>query len=233
MSSTLDNALKRLKFILPLEQRLKECSRQIAAVHQSALRSFVTRGRILSREEIRLQVSNIDEAVAVLQDSDLMVFSAQGDPVGVYPFTTESRGHKVAINKHLVNAMCALDTLAVSPMFGFKTQISSSCRVSGKLINISQSGQTIENLDETGKVHLGINWGAEDPASKPADSLCLEMVFLLDSEMANQWHRHDQDKTEIFNLQEAVEFASEFFVPLVLADSNIEMGLDSNDRQRR
>lgn len=215
MNDKVENALKRLKRILPLEEKQRASSKEIRELHQYILRSFVERGRILTLEEMAQHVSNLENAITVLRDNDMVTFSRSGDPVGAYPFTMEEREHEVQVNGHTVHAMCALDALAVSPMFGEKTQIISRCRVTEDPVNIQQSGQTIENPDEAGDIQFGIIWGAEDSNTCAADSLCMEMIFLRDSKIARQWLADDPGNREAFTLQEAVEFSSLFFVPLM------------------
>lgn len=160
-------------------------------------------------------VSDLEEAVDALKSRDMVVFAEDGEPVGAYPFTMDAREHKVKVNGHQVHAMCALDALAVSPMFGVKTQITSRCRVTGDTVRLQQSGKTIENLDEAADTRFGIIWGAANADVCCADSLCTEMMFLRDSEIARRWLADDPDNREVFSLQEAVEFGSRFFVPLV------------------
>jgi len=215
MNAKLEKAFNRLQRILPLEARQNACGKQIRKLHQQILRSFVTRGRILTREEMAHQVSNLEDAVKVLIDSGMVIFSEDGGPVGAYPFTMEVREHKVRVNGHQVYAMCALDALAVSPMFGLKAQIDSRCRITGDPVNIQQSGKTIENPDEASEHHFGIDWGAADADACCADSLCMEMMFLRDGDVARQWLKDDSGNREIFALSEAVEFAGRFFVPLM------------------
>jgi mercuric reductase len=215
MNTKVEKALDRLTGILPLQARQADCSPEIKALHRHILASFVTQGRILSREQMAEHVSNLEEAVNILKSHDLVVFSTEDDPVGAYPFTMDAREHKVLVNGQVVNAMCALDALAISPMFGMKTQISSICRVSGDPVSIKQSGKTIENPDEAGAVHFGIIWGAANACFCCADSLCMEMMFLRDGNTAQQWLAMDPDNREIFTLPEAVEFGARFFVPLM------------------
>lgn len=215
MTEKLEKALDRLKSILPLKERQDTCSKPIKELHQGILRSFVDKGRILSREEMKQYVSNLEDAVSVLEGKGMVVFSKDGDPVGAYPFTMEAREHAVRVNGHRVYAMCALDALAVSPMFGVETQITSRCRVTGDPLNIQQSGNEILNLDEVGDIHFGISWGAASSDSCIADSLCMEMIFLRDGEIAGQWLADDPDNREVFTLQEAVEFGGRFFAPLL------------------
>ncbi len=215
MSAKLEQALQHLKSILPLRARQDACGEQIRELHRQILRSFVTRGRILSREEMAQHVGNLEDAVKVLQTCDMVVFSADGEPVGAYPFTMEAREHEVLVNGHRVHAMCALDALAVSPMFGMKTQIVSRCGITGDSVRILQSGKTIENADAAGELHLGIAWGAADVGASCADSLCRQMMYLRDGSVARRWLADDRANREIFTLPEAVEFASRVFVPLM------------------
>jgi len=215
MSTKLEKALIRLQGILPLKERQEDCSKQVKELHQHVLRSFVSRGRILTRKEMGQHVSNLEDAINILQGKDMVVFSGDGEPVGAYPFTMEEREHKVHVNGQQVNAMCALDALAVSSMFGMKTHITSRCRITGDPINIRQSGETIENPDEAGATRFGIIWGAENADTCCADSLCMEMMFLRDANIARQWLAADPANREVFTLQEAVEFGARFFAPLM------------------
>ena len=149
----------------------------------------------------------------------MLVCTADGTPVGAYPFTMESRDYRIRANGHRLHAMCALDALAVSPMFDMSTEIDSRCRITGDPVQILQSGKIIENPWETGSLHIGIAWGAADATVHCADSLCLEMIFLRDGAVARKWLRDDKESREIFPLPEAVEFAARFFVPLVGRES--------------
>lgn len=215
MNEKVDLALNRLNSVLPLKERQGNCDPEIKAVHQAILHSFVENGRSLTRAEIAKQVSDSDKTINTLQSNDMVVFNTDGEPIGAYPFTMEEREHTIKVNGHQVHAMCALDALAVSPMFGMETEINSVCRVTGDPIHIHQSGQTIENMDEAGNIYFGIVWEAADSGSCCADSLCMEMIFLRDDAIAQAWLADDHKNREIFTLQESVIFAEQFFVPLV------------------
>lgn len=127
MSAKLDQALRRLTRILPLKERQNECAAGVRELHREILRSFVSRGRMPTRAEMARHAGQLDQALQALRTGEMVVFSADGSPVGAYPFTMEAREHKVGVNGHQVHAMCALDALAVSPMFGMRTQIESRC----------------------------------------------------------------------------------------------------------
>jgi mercuric reductase len=215
MKNKVENALNRLESILPLKQRQDNCGEQIKELHQQIIRSFVDKGRILAREEMEHYVSNLEDAVNILKERDMMVFAGDGEPLGAYPFTMQATEHTVLVNGHQVHAMCALDALAVGPMFEMETQVVSRCRVTGDPVSIHQAGSTILNPDEAGRVCFGIIWGAANADISCADSLCTEMMFLRDGETARQWLAGDPKNREVFTLQEAVEFGDHFFTPLV------------------
>jgi hypothetical protein len=68
--------------------------------------------------------------------------------------------------------------------------------------------------EQGGDVHFGINWSSANN-SCCATSLCTEMIFLADSDVAVEWMNDDPENREIFSLYDAIEFASTFFTPLV------------------
>lgn len=211
----IEKALDRLISILPLKEKQEACGKEMKELHQKLLYSFVEEGRILTREEMATHIKDVDEAVNILRSNDMVVFSDSGEPVGVYPFTMEDREHKIRINGHTVNAMCALDALSVSPMFNMDTHITSKCRVTGSPVSILQEGKTIKNPEKAGELRFGIIWGAASSCSCCANSLCMEMMFLKNGEVADEWQAADDKNREVFTLEEAVEFGSRFFVPLM------------------
>jgi len=108
--------------------------------------------------------------------------------------------------------MCALDALSVSCMFSTPTIIDSVCRVSNAPIHIEQNGTSFSS--GTLDAWFGVNWGAAASDTVCAASLCMEMMFLADESVANDWLAESPETREIFDLPSAVEFAAAFFVPL-------------------
>lgn len=212
MNTEVSTALKRLDSILPLVSGLKSLNHDDAALYCKLLNSYVQQGRTLTRDEVASLVADAEQALSNVVDSKLIVLDADGNPAGAYPFTSEEREHKVHINGVTVHCMCALDALAVSPMFNTPTVIDSECRVTGENIHIEQDGTgfTGGTLD----VWFGINWGAAASDTVCAASLCMEMMFLANEEVARNWLAESPDTREIFDLRSAVEFAAGFFVPL-------------------
>ena len=212
MSNKVNTALKRLDDILPLLSGLQSLSNEEARLYCKLLSSYVEQGRTLTRNEVAEIVSNTEQSLNNVVSSKLIVLDSEGNPAGAYPFTSQEREHKVHINGVTAHCMCALDALSVSPMFNKPTTIDSECRVTGNKIHIEQNGTNFTN--GTLNAWFGINWGAAANDTVCAESLCLEMMFLADEEIASQWFSESPDTREIFDLQSAVEFSAAFFVPL-------------------
>lgn len=212
MNTKISTALQRLDSILPLVSGLKSLSSDDAALYCKLINSYVQQGRTLTRGEAAKFVSNAEQALTNIADNKLIVLDADGDPSGAYPFTSEEREHKVHVNGVTVHCMCALDALAVSPMFDVPTVIDSQCRVTGEQIHLEQNGTDFG--DGTLDAWFGINWGAAATDIVCAESLCMEMMFLANESVAREWLAESPDTREVFDLPSAVAFAAGFFVPL-------------------
>jgi hypothetical protein len=212
MNTKVNTALKRLNSILPLAAGLDSLGDDDAALYCKLINSYVQQGRTLTRDEVAALVSNADQALANIVDSKLIVLDADGNPAGAYPFTSEEREHKVHVNGITAHCMCALDALSVSCMFNVPTVIDSQCRVTGAAIHLEQNGTRFNagTLD----AWFGINWGAASTDTVCAASLCMEMMFLANENVAADWLAESPETREIFDLPSAVEFAAAFFVPL-------------------
>ena len=212
MSTEVNDALLRLNDILPLQAGLKSLSDDDASLYCKLLNSYAERGSTLTRDEVAELVDDAEQALNNVVASKLIVLDDAGNPSGAYPFTSEEREHKVHINGVTAHCMCALDALAVSPMFDTPTMIDSQCRVTREAIHIEQNGTTF--TAGTLEAWFGINWGAAKTDTVCAASLCMEMMFLADEKVAHEWLAESPETREIFDLPSAVEFAAGFFVPL-------------------
>jgi mercuric reductase len=212
MNTEVNEALKRLDSILPLLSGLRSLNSEDASLYCKLLNSYVQLGRILTRNEVSELVGNAEQSLQHIVDSKLVVLDADGNPSGAYPFTSEEREHKVHINEVTVHCMCALDALSVSPMFNTPTVIDSKCRATGDKIHIEQNGTGFSG--GTLDAWFGINWGAAASDTVCAASLCMEMMFLANEKVAQQWLAESPETRQIFDLPSAVEFAAGFFVPL-------------------
>ncbi|MEJ2344802.1 MAG: organomercurial lyase [Gammaproteobacteria bacterium] len=209
-------AVARLNRQLPQLQRQQTLPAAWVAVHRAVLRSLATRGRPLDEGEIAA-MPGIDDARGVigrLADLDLIVTDTDRVRVlGAYPMTTEPTPHRLRLPACEVFAMCALDAVSVSAMFGLEVDIRSRCHVTGTPIHIRQLGMRIVQAVPSEQVRVGIRWQA--PVGFAAHSMCMEMVFLRDPATAAGWRRGGEAHIDLFTLPEAVAFGAAFFVPLL------------------
>lgn len=207
-------AVNDLNKVLPLVERQKNLDSESKKVYRLILDSYIKRGRTLNKSEITGLVDNSEAVIYALHKNGLVVFDKNNEPVGAYPFTMEQRDFKVKVNGYIVHAMCALDALAISPMFNIKTCISASCVVSGDSLYIEQLDQTVLTREKNKNIYFGINWNAAN-GSCCASSLCMEMVFLKNREVAHSWSLGNKNNRQLFSIDEAIYFASRFFTPLI------------------
>lgn len=216
MHDPTDAAIARLTTQLPLRQRQLALPPAHAALHRAILRMLALQGRAPDATELSTILARdvIEGALARLAADDLVVLDAAGHcPVGAYPLTTEDTPHHLRLNGIAINAMCALDALAVAPMFGTRVRVDSRCHVTGDAIALEMDSEHILRADPSPQVHLGIAW--QTPCGHAAHSLCREMVFLRDPAIAAAWQGDDDESHSIYPLGQAVAFASGFFRPLL------------------
>lgn len=218
MSESIKSSVLRLNDLLPLKARQDRHVPAFRALHRAVIVSLVVRGRPPSRAEIAAQVGDmqVEAALARLGNDDLVVLSAdRRNILGAYPVTSEVTPHALEVNGHSIHAMCALDALAVSPLFDCPVSIRSHCRVTGDAITIRQHGERIVDASPA-RVQVGVRWQAPSGDSA-AHSLCTEMVFLKDVDVAAQWHGGDGHNHSLYTLEQAVAFGVDYFRPLLYA----------------
>jgi mercuric reductase len=215
MNDTIHGAVDRLKRILPLQKSFSYLNTIEKRLYQGVLCHFIESGHAPQREELKAQYGEAETIVDKLARNALITLDESGEIYGAYPFTMEQRAHQVTINGVQVHAMCALDALAPSAMFSCHSIIHSQCGVSKQALCIEMEGKTVLNKVEAGDIHIGINWQAACGAKSCADSLCREMIFLHDREIAHDWSKENTAQREIFTLDEAIAFSAAFFSPLM------------------
>ena len=209
-------AVTRLNSQLPLKSRQNQLGQELKLVHQSVLQSLVNNGRPPTLTELIyfLNKDEIEIGIQKLAYNDLVVLdAARKNIVGAYPLTIEQTPHQLTVNGQSIFAMCALDALSVAPMFNTAVQIETRCHVTQTAIIINMRDSEILDAQPSLDIRVGVRW--QMPTGAAAHSMCLEMVFLLDEQIALQWQNGDVENTSLFTLPEAVEFGSEFFRPLL------------------
>ncbi len=218
IAAPIDAALNRLNSLLPLQKNQKRLTPPLRKLHVAILRAYAQHAAPPSRTEMAQLIGNegLDDALRRLADYDLIVLAAVNVAItGAYPFTSETRAHRVAIDGREHYAMCALDALSVAPMFEAVTCVLSHCHVQGIPVEIHMQGARVLKAMPA-HPYVGIRW--QSTSGCAAQSLCLEMVFLADRATAEGWQQDDPDNVDIFTLPDAVIFGAAFFRPL-LADA--------------
>jgi alkylmercury lyase len=93
--------------------------------------------------------------VSELQAQDLLgMDDAARTIVYAYPFTREATEHRVELDGHKLNALCAIDALGVGGMYQTDVIVVSSCRFCGTNIEIhtAQNGKALGYARPTGAV---------------------------------------------------------------------------------
>ncbi len=210
-------AVDRLNALLPLTARQDQLPAELKVMHLYILSALVGQGSVPDETEL-IEVSGEENIVAALQrlaEQDLVVLDNQGRrPVGAYPVTLEMTPHRLSVNGQRIFAMCAIEALAVAPMFDREVRIESVCHASRTSIYIHMRGGRLLDVQPTPKITVGVRW--QTPTSVAAHSLCMEMVFFKDKACAVEWQAGDCENVSLFTLPEAVEFAKGFFLPLVV-----------------
>jgi len=206
-----NTALNRLNAILPLAHNQSLLPNSLKRLHQDILNSFIKPDEISLTQ---IHETNTVEELITLEKEKLIVLDKHQHIDGAYPFSCQQREHTVQFNGHTTHAMCALDALSIAPMFGINTQIDSICRVTGKAIQLKQSGQTLLSSSATLHAYFGIIWASASNITSCSESLCLDMVFLHSKSIAIHWQAQDSNNREVFNLHDALKLGTLFFKPL-------------------
>jgi len=198
---------------LPLAARQQALPPTDRALHRAILFGLGTHGRPPAHAELEALAGEqpLDAVLQRLNDADLVVTSEDGMSVlGAYPLTTEQTRHRVTVGGHTVHAMCALDAVAVAPLFRAATEITSRCHVTDREIRLAMQSDRLLTA-EPSTVRIGIEWST--PQGHAAHSLCLNMVFLADLPTAEAWVQAC-DRTH-YDLAQAITFGAHFFCPLL------------------
>lgn len=155
-----EEGVRRLQGFLPLRARQSELPDDRRLLHKAILGSFASTGAPLGADACEVVLGGEDprEALAELAGKDLIVLSGDGAVQGAYPFTTAHTPHRVTLRGHAVHAMCALDALAVAPMFDAQTVVESTCDLTGTALRVEQSGEQVRATFPGRSIHMGIQW---------------------------------------------------------------------------
>lgn len=156
----------------------------------TVLRLYAARGRPPGADEIAaatgIDESRIAALLRKLQLRDLIGLEAGSDTIWLaYPFTERATGHRVELNGHVLNALCAIDALGVAAMYGTDVTVESQCRSCGETIRVAtgDAGRTLRSVSHPEAV-VWYDFAYEDSA---ASSCCPAIAFFCSDGHLQRW----------------------------------------------
>ena len=160
--------LARLRALFPLEERLRAAAPATQAAYAQVLNHWL-RATPPTRTTIG------EAALAILLDLDAVVPEEHG--LGCYPFSAHDTGIAVTLPAGTVNAMCAIDALAIARLARAPTRIDAACAACGTAIacHVGENG----GLDHDQADIARVVWlRAGDAATSCSRGLCRQIRFL-------------------------------------------------------
>lgn len=120
-----------------------------------------------------------------LRRRDLVVLDGERI-VGAYPFSDRDTGHRVTLDGHVVNAMCAVDALGIGAMTDRDTAITSQCRHCAAPIRITtrDRGRALGDVEP----QSAVMWqSVRYEGGCAASSLCATTAFFCSDEHLSAW----------------------------------------------
>lgn len=148
-----------------------------------------------------------------LRGRDLVVLDGERI-VGAYPFSDRDTGHRVTLDGHVLNAMCAVDALGIGAMTDRDVPIVSRCRHCGAPIRITtrDQGRALAQIEPT----TAVMWqSVRYEGACAANSLCATTAFFCSDEHLSAWRRERSADEPGFRLsiEEGLEAGRALFGP--------------------
>ncbi len=161
-------ALARLRAAFPLEARILAAAEPVRATYAQVLTHWL-------RATPPLAPAFNAEALAALLKLDAVVSGAHG--IGCYPFSSIDTGIHVTLPSGTVNAMCAIDALAMARLVHARTRIDAACTTCGA--NITFAVEENGGLDHDQVEMARVVWQyAGTTHSSCSQGLCRYIRFL-------------------------------------------------------
>jgi mercury(II) reductase len=134
--------------------------------------------------------------------------------VGAYPFTDKDRGHRVALDGRVLNAMCAVDALGIGAMAARDIAITSRCLHCGFPIRIAtqNQGRALASVDPP----TAVLWqDVRYEGACAANSLCATTVFFCSDDHLAAWRsgRSADESGFRLSMEEGLEAGRAVFGP--------------------
>jgi hypothetical protein len=188
------DGLARLRAAFPLEQRVLHAAPAARAVYAQLLRHWL---RVLPPPAMPID----DAVLAQLVQLDAVVPEENG--LGCYPFSSVDTGIRVTLPAGTVNAMCAIDALAIARLARVRAHIDATCVTCGSAIacRVEENGGLDHDQAETARV---VWQQASDTETSCSRGLCRQIRFLCRA-------CPELEASEHFTLPQATAIGNAFF----------------------
>jgi Alkylmercury lyase len=187
-------ALARLCTRFPLEQRIHAAPQSVRAAYVQVLAQWL--------RAIPPSAAAFDTGVlAALVKLDAVVMEEHG--LGCYPFSSVDTGIRVALPSGTINAMCAIDALAIARLARARTRIDATCTSCAATIafQVEENGGLDHDQVEMARV---IWQHAGDTHTSCSQGLCRSIRFLCRA-------CPQPEDSECFTLPQAAAIGNAFF----------------------
>ena len=189
-------------------------------VWRTVLRLYAAQGRPPNVDEIAaaggIDGSRVSAPLRKLQLRDLVGLKAGSDAIWLaYPFTEHATGHRVELNGHVLNALCAIDALGVAAMYRTDVTVESPCRSCGETIRVTtaDTGRALRSLSHPGAVV----WYDLAYTDSAAVSCCPAIAFFCSDGHLKRWldSQAVQRTGARLDMSEALELGRAIFGPVL------------------
>lgn len=189
-------------------------------IWRGILRFYAARGRPPEVSEIAttagLPHKDAEVFLCKLQLRDLIGLDpSSGAITHAYPFTQSPTGHRVQLNEHTFNALCAIDALGTAEMYGTDVRIEAQCRFCGEAITVStaEKGRALASISPAQSV-VWYDFAYTDNA---AASCCPLIAFFCSDEHLQNWLDVQQPARAgaRLTMPEALELGRAIFGPVL------------------
>ena len=188
------DGLAHLRVAFPLEQRMLDAVPATRAAYAQLLRYWL---RAL------LPPSTAIDATLLAQLAHLDAVVPEKHGLGCYPFSSVDTGIRVTLPAGTVNAMCAIDALAIARLARARTRIDAACTTCGASIAfvVEENGGLDHDQVEMARViwqHAGTTH------TSCSQGLCRRIRFLCRT-------CQEPEASELFTLPQAAAIGNAFF----------------------
>lgn len=168
-SEPANDILAELRAVFPLEERVRALPAPARRGYAEVLRHWCRRRAPPPRSILS------EHTLASLIACDALV-DVDG-ALGCYPFSARVTGHRVRLDGGSVEAMCAVDALAVPARVGAPARVSSACYGCGASLGVAlnEAGEVLQGGSSSAVVHLRLT--TPDAGRSCSATLCRAMRF--------------------------------------------------------